>query len=177
MRYFYDFEFYEDGTVIVPISLGIVSEDNRSLYLVNKDYMEKINDCDPYYMQYNINEWLLHNVINHITELDINTYGYDLKDNYKGPGWQSKVYNFISDNGKYKSRLENELWGYYSAYDHVALAQLWGPMINLPEPIPMFTHDLKTIQNGREINFYREKEHHALYDAYWNKRVWEEWNK
>jgi hypothetical protein len=36
-----------------------------------------------------------------------------------------------------------ELWGWYSAYDHVCLAQLFGRMIDLPTGIPMWTNDLK----------------------------------
>jgi hypothetical protein len=35
------------------------------------------------------------------------------------------------------------LYGYYSAYDHVALCWLFGKMINLPERFPMYTKDLK----------------------------------
>lgn len=40
---------------------------------------------------------------------------------------------------------ENEinLYGYYSAYDHVALCWLFGKMIDLPKGFPMFTIDLK----------------------------------
>ena len=36
-----------------------------------------------------------------------------------------------------------ELYGYYSAYDHVGLAWLWGKMIDLPKSFPMLTIDLK----------------------------------
>lgn len=36
-----------------------------------------------------------------------------------------------------------ELWGWYCAYDHVCLAQLFGPMSDLPAGIPMWTNDLK----------------------------------
>ena len=36
-----------------------------------------------------------------------------------------------------------ELYGYYSAYDHVALCWLFGKMIDLPKGFPMYTIDLK----------------------------------
>jgi hypothetical protein len=36
-----------------------------------------------------------------------------------------------------------ELWAWMSAYDHVALCQLWGDMRALPRPIPRFTHELR----------------------------------
>lgn len=36
-----------------------------------------------------------------------------------------------------------ELYGYYSAYDHVVISWLFGKMIDLPDGFPMFTIDLK----------------------------------
>ena len=36
-----------------------------------------------------------------------------------------------------------ELWAWCGAYDHVALCQLWGRMIDLPKGVPMWTNDLK----------------------------------
>ena len=36
-----------------------------------------------------------------------------------------------------------ELWAWMAAYDHVALAQLWGDMRALPRAIPRFTHELR----------------------------------
>lgn len=36
-----------------------------------------------------------------------------------------------------------ELYGYYSAYDHVLLSWIFGKMIDLPKSFPMFTIDLK----------------------------------
>ena len=61
------------------------------------------------------------------------------------------VFEFISqdeitiDKAKFynKSYENNELYGYYSAYDHVALCWLFGKMIDLPKGFPMYTIDLK----------------------------------
>jgi hypothetical protein len=64
-----------------------------------------------------------------------------------------------------------ELWAYYSAYDHVALAQLWGPMANLPKGIPMWTHDLMQPLEQMPEDFdmpTQENQHNALDDARWN---------
>jgi hypothetical protein len=36
-----------------------------------------------------------------------------------------------------------ELWAWFAAYDHVALAQLWGDMPALPREIPRFTRELR----------------------------------
>lgn len=41
------------------------------------------------------------------------------------------------------SKVKPEFYGYYSAYDHVALCWLFGKMINLPNGFPMYTKDLK----------------------------------
>lgn len=43
--------------------------------------------------------------------------------------------------GDVKSKIQ--LYGYYSAYDHVALCWLFGKMIDLPKGFPMYTIDLK----------------------------------
>lgn len=43
--------------------------------------------------------------------------------------------------GDVKSKIQ--LYGYYSAYDHVALCWLFGKMIELPKGFPMYTIDLK----------------------------------
>ena len=170
-RYFYDFEFEEDGTTIIPISLGMTSEDGRDLYLVNRGYMQSYIDLEGYEWRGHpsvLTNWLCINVCDHISQEDINTYGVDYDD------WGPIVLDFISDGGTYFERKNVELWGYYVSYDHVALAQIFGPMIKLPQPIPMFSHDLKTeIIKDRKIDFKPEIEHHALYDAKWNKRVWE----
>lgn len=162
--YFYDFEFEENGETIVPISLGMVSEDERELYLINEDYMM---DYQRGYIK--PKEWLVENVLDHITAEDVSKHGIPRKY------WGKIVQDFISNNGRYKSRKEIQLWAYYAAYDHVALAQLWGPMIDLPTPIPMFTHELMQLMEDTStvINFKPDQEHNALSDAKWNKIVWE----
>lgn len=171
LRYFYDQEFEEDGTTIIPISFGITSWDDRDLYLINKEYMQSYIDLEGYEWRGNpsvITPWLSKNVCDHISQEDVNKYGVNYED------WGPIILDFISMNGKIKSRDNVELWAYFASYDHVALAQNWGPMIKLPEPIPMFTRDLKPeIVGNKKIPFKPEIEHHALWDAKWNKRVWE----
>jgi hypothetical protein len=64
-----------------------------------------------------------------------------------------------------------QLWAWYGAYDHVTLAQLWGPMISLPSHIPMHTNDLKTEVlrlGGISIPPQRSGNHNALEDARYN---------
>ena len=59
------------------------------------------------------------------------------------PAWRSRarirdeLHAFLTAPGE-----PIELWAWYAAYDHVALAQLWGAMPALPREIPRFTHEL-----------------------------------
>lgn len=167
-RYFYDWEFYENGRIIEPISLGMVCDDGRELYIINKTYMD-----DYYYgLQEFISDWLIENVLDKISNEDIEVYGVER------PQMPGKVLNFISNDGKVGSRNSVELWGYYGAYDHVCLAQLWGDMMSLPQPIPMFT---KEIMNEQPKRFSAKPErttpeHNALADAKYQYEIWKAWN-
>ena len=67
--------------------------------------------------------------------------------------------------------------GYYSAYDHVCLCQLFGKMCDLPEGLPQFTIDLKQYLNylgieASELINSPENEHDALCDARWNLNLY-----
>ena len=64
-----------------------------------------------------------------------------------------------------------QLWAWYGAYDHVVLCQLWGPMIALPDGVPMFTNDLKqeAVRLGDpELPEQPAGVHNALADAHHN---------
>jgi len=50
-----------------------------------------------------------------------------------------------------------ELYGYYSAYDHVALCWLFGKMIDLPKGFPMFTKDLKQMLDEKQEYYIQNK--------------------
>lgn len=67
-----------------------------------------------------------------------------------------------------------KMWAWYGAYDHVRLAQLWGPMIDLPSHIPMLTHDLKSeaMRLGNpEIPKQAGKVHDARADTLQNHKI------
>ncbi len=68
-----------------------------------------------------------------------------------------------------------ELWGYYSAYDHVAFCQLFGTMMDLPKGFPMYTRDIKQLCDALgnpRLPEQGKNEHNALADAKWNKLAW-----
>ena len=56
----------------------------------------------------------------------------------------------------------------------VALAQLFGRMINLPPGIPMFTHELMQLWQdaGRPDKPEQKDAHTALADARWNRELY-----
>jgi hypothetical protein len=64
--------------------------------------------------------------------------------------------------------MKRRLWAWYADYDHVVLSQLWGSMIQLPEGMPMFTHDLKQVVDmagNPAMPKQAEGAHNALHDA------------
>lgn len=64
-----------------------------------------------------------------------------------------------------------ELWADYAAFDHVALAWLWGPMVDLPAGIPMYTNDLQQLAarlgSAWKPDQAPEDAHSALTDAWY----------
>ena len=94
---------------------------------------------------------------------------------------------------KLKQKSEINLYGYYSAYDHVCLSWLFGKMMDLPEGFPKYTRDLKQIMDEyaekvpvafnmdeglKAMKFHQdypkqENEHSAIHDARWNKKLHE----
>lgn len=140
MRVYYDFEFYENGQVIVPLSLGMSRQDGEELYVIFKDGLARAAE------RIRKHEWLMTNVIQHLPialaeeELCWNELHPDFQHVMPAREATQEIEQFLMDaNGTDGLQL----WADYCAYDHVSLAQLWGPMMNLPEFIPMWTHDLQ----------------------------------
>lgn len=191
MKVFYDFEFIDNGKTIDPISLGMVAEDGRELYLIN----EEIN-----LWKLSKHPWLMGDVVPHLpltvfrvsrekplpdNSLSKQNFEYlEFDDNHPDFEWvypKSHIANGVS-HFLYESQDENglELWAWYSAYDHVCLSQLFGPMSEMPKHIPMRTNDLAQLVQaetnaGNHIILPNQKGtvHKAIDDARWNKQVYE----
>lgn len=179
--YCYDTEFLEDGSTIELISIGIVCEDGRSYYAVNNDMDHK---------RISNNDWLMKNVVPHLPlngKVSPGRFGdkphwsLDTRSTLVKPKWviANEVREFlvgaIADrDGAVPEAELPELWAYYGAYDHVALAQLWGPMIHLPKLMPMWTHDLMQLiepLQGFTLPEQHGTAHNALDDAQWDFEV------
>lgn len=182
----YDTEFLEDGRTIELISIGIVCDDRREYYAVNSDMpWDRIKG----------NDWLLRNVV---PQLPLKGSGslekylahprsafpkpplsvdLDTGDSQVKPKWviANEVRDFITEVITMGDRPS--LWANYSAYDHVVLAQLFGPMIQLPDGIPMFTNDLQQLKERLPGSWkppgQLSGEHSALEDARYNMRFYE----
>jgi hypothetical protein len=153
-RYFYDCEFIEDGRLIDLVSIGVVDEHGREFYAVSTEFDD--SRALP---------WVRRNVLTRLPSP-------------ADPAWRSReriradLYDFLVAplDGQ-----EMELWAWYAAYDHVALAQLWGPMPTLPREIPRFTKDLRQRWDdlGRPpLPVAAADRHDALVDARHNLQRW-----
>jgi hypothetical protein len=177
VRFWYDCEFLEDGRTIDLISIGIVAEDGREYYAINNDVNWRRVREHP---------WLMDNVVPHLPQLHGDwrnihpAWLFDYRaPEVKGAGVIShEVEAFIRAGGD--DRADHELWAYYGAYDHVALCQLWGRMIDLPGCVPMWTHDVMQLLDRRDLRHVnlsnvvpQQNEHHALADARWNRDAYE----
>lgn len=179
MKIWYDTEFLDDGKIIDLISIGIVRDDNAEYYAVNANA-----DWQAVAKHY----WLCENVVPHlpltvcgtlpnpITKASVGApVGYwfqlDMASTLVKPKWviASEVREFITAVPK------PELWGWYPAFDHVVLAQLWGPMIGIPNGIPKRTGDLRQehVRLGKPSLPSQDPatEHHALHDARYNREI------
>lgn len=175
-RYWYDTEFLEDGKTIELISIGIVADDGREYYAVASDAPWEDVKRHPWLMQHVAPSLPGGSYIG--TPMGVPT---DQPDKAKpGQEWfwtldqtaacvkpkfviANEVRDFLLSGAS-----EPELWAWYSAYDHVALCQLWGRMIDLPKGIPMWTNDLRQevhrLGNPQMPN-QADGQHNALHDA------------
>jgi hypothetical protein len=250
MKYFYDTEFLE-GTqkkrflgipygktkpTIDLISIGIVAEDGRELYLISKEFNLR-EAWERYDLKPDINQggmkkvyWIRENVLKPIwAELMEKEIGVETpkeaegllifewanlsdkikylevkrlinKYGYTNAEIAEKVKEFVGTKetignwDQVKDKFNPELYGYYSAYDHVGLCWLFGVMNDLPDGFPMFTIDLKQMLDNKipyhstepkptnwdtHINNIKNhpqypkqtNEHNALADARWNKEL------
>ncbi|MEU3099647.1 3'-5' exoribonuclease [Streptomyces sp. NPDC006967] len=166
MRIYYDTEFLDDGRTIDLISIGMVAEDGRELYAVSSQFDQGA---------VRRNGWLMANVWPSLPILknppgQRGTDRIDVTDPDVHPRAQiaRMVEHFILDTP------DPQLWAYYSAYDHVALAQLWGPMINLPAGIPMQSDDIVTLAKlagltPADLPKQADGHHNAIADARHNR--------
>jgi hypothetical protein len=176
VKLFYDTEFIDDGRTIDLVSIGVVAEDGQEYYAVSSEFDR---------WKFGTNAWLIRNVLPSLPttwdipwvptsspfETTVILPGLDVRHpDVKTRGEiADDVSRFIL------SYEEPELWASYGAYDHVALAQLFGPMTQLPDGIPMYTNDLKQECNrlgNPRVPQQKAGQHNALEDARHNVEIY-----
>lgn len=185
MKYFIDTEFKEKPNTIDLISIGIVSEDGREYYALNKNFNLKEVWKD---------EWLRENVLLPIYKEHIhgdmrNHVSFSraaIKGILKGFGKSiEQIANEIKEFCYYsysEAQIENaniQFYGYYADYDWVIFCWIFGRMIDLPKGFPMYCKDLKQMmdEKGLDKEWKRKNcpdpdgEHNALVDARWNLKL------
>jgi len=162
MKYWFDTEFIEDGKTIDLLSIGIVAEDGRELYLKSFEAdFAKAND------------WVRANVFPSLGVFLTDGNKLDNRTN-----WQEftsrriiadKILEFVAVD-------KPEFWAYYADYDWVVICQLYGRMIDLPKGWPMYCRDVKQLCDSLgnpQLPKQESTEHHALADARWTKQAYE----
>ena len=172
MKYFFDTEFIEKPQKIDLISIGMVSEDGREAYYVNKEC--KTSEAD---------DWVKENVLSKMPEYksDINLGFYrdasiELLPNHVLTKEQikNKILEFIgADNNP-------EFWAYYADYDWVVFCWLFGRMMDLPKHFPCYCKDLQQLIDDRKMDknllleiIPQDNIHNALDDARWVKKTFD----
>lgn len=146
-RIYFDTEFIEDGRTIDLVSIGLVREDGATYYAESSEAdLSRASD------------WVRANVF---PSLD---------------GFGTKRRELIAAEIRAFVGPEPEFWAYYADYDWVALCQLYGRMIDLPDGWPMYCRDLKQLadQRGDAVQ-HAASVHNALDYALWLRAVHEQW--
>lgn len=185
MKLFLDTEFTGLHQNTDLISIGLISEDNRSFYAEFNDF-PLIKD-----------EWIKENVIENLrfnleneyieiySDLQIWTdnYSIDLKQNIKKIAFELKLW---------LNQFESvEIWSDCLAYDWVLFCELFGGAMNIPENVYYIPFDICTLfkMNGIDPDISREEyagliydenkkdkydtKHNALWDAFVIKRCYD----
>ena len=148
MRYFFDTEFIEYPSTIDLISIGMMAEDGRELYMISSEFDES-----------KAGDWVKENVLDKL--------GDGLR--YTREEIKNAILEFVGDEVP-------EFWANHSAYDWVVFCWIQGTMMELPENWPTYCNDLKQweVQLGSpEFPDMEEGQHNALEDAKYNVRLYE----
>lgn len=162
----YDWEFLDDGTTIMPISIGLARENGTPYYAVNRD-MDQAAVMGHEFLRKNVVPYLPR-----IPDLQVNQFDPHNWLDVKHPDVipLEQIAHEVSD---LITTTENpRLVGYFPAYDHVCLMQLWGPMAGTPHGVPWRSWDIA--QQAEELGMSTKDlpkqpttQHHALNDAIW----------
>lgn len=156
MNYYLDTEFYEDGKTIELISIALVCDDGRELYLQNVEFDWTRVPKD---------HWLHANVKPKLQDKP--------RVSFTKPDIVKRLLEFV----KVDEGVKPVFYGYFADYDWVVLCQLFGRMVDLPKGWPYYCRDLKQTMDYVGLDkAWKERvcpepsdAHNALADARWNR--------
>lgn len=171
MKLFFDTEFTGLHQNTTLISIGIVSEDDRTFYAEFTDYDKS-----------QVDDWIKENVISRLKFNDEEKQKQStvpfLTDgvNYNGFGDTETVKEYLTE---WLSQFEQiEIWSDCLSYDWVLFNQIFGHAFNIPKNIYYIPFDICTLfkVKGVDTDISREKygcgevysefpKHNALWDA------------
>lgn len=175
MKIEYDTEFIDTGREICLISIGMVREDGEEYYAIVDDLYLMFRAWNwisggEYWLRENVMKYL---PVKYSPSSNLNPIMWDEEHpDFKYVKSRAQIAKDVQ-----KFCLENgtpKLSGWYSAYDHVVLSQLFGRMLDLPEGMPMWTNDLRQeLDRLGNPRYPRQIEgaHNALEDARWTKSL------
>ena len=165
MRYFFDCEFIERGHKhpIELISIGVVSENGREFYAVNRDFKPR-----------HASTWVRENVLPLLPERNPTPPPIG-SPRIAAASLAWMPYDRIRERlGAFVAETVTdhriEFWTYYGAYDYVLLSQLMGGMEGWPSYWPYYAHDLRQFLDERNLQAVSQPDdapHDALQDARW----------
>jgi hypothetical protein len=152
MRWFLDTEFHEDGKTIDLISIALVSEAGVEREWVSSEFDEA-----------RCSDWVKANVLPRLPARE---------------QWVPRAQIATEIKELVLARGDKpEFWAYFADYDWVALCQLFGRMVDLPEGFPFWCRDLKQMMahfgvKKDELPSEEGPEHSALADARWVRKAY-----
>ena len=147
MKYWIDTEFIEHPWSIELISIALVAEDGREFYAESSEV-----DWSR------ASQWTLHTVKPQLSgrAMSREAIGYGVMGFTHGDACPV-------------------FWGYYPAFDWVALTWLMGGMNDLPLHFPQLCLDIRQwamALDDAPLPVQEGAKHHALADARWTKAAW-----
>lgn len=148
MKYWIDTEFIERPWTLDLISIGLVAEDGREFYAENSEV-----------------DW------SRASHWTLDTVRPQLGDH---PMPREQIAYGV--HGFSEHDPDPVFWGYFPAYDWVALTWLFGGLNDLPFHYPQLCLDIEQwamTLGGPQLPLQEGPKHHALADARWTRQAWE----
>lgn len=156
MRYFIDTEFIDDGKTIDLISIGIVCEDGREYYAQSVEFdVKKANMWVEAHVYPHMQGCpaIITDVLGCLIQKRIHQEFHLWHTSEMHCPWRTRTeiavnIKYFMDPDRYGTP---EFYGWCAGYDFVALCQLFGTMMDLPQGYPHYIRDLQYLLDEHGI--------------------------